>query len=123
MQKNIILTSPSAGWLTEPSFTSLFIKQKMAETMKKTLNPLMKYYASVLERPVDLRQTLLLVMAQVAFALAVLPVECPLVLRAAFALWFGWSVRVCKRSLRSGQNMAATRRMPATSASISSRVL
>lgn len=67
--------------------------------MKKSINPLRQYYSRVLERPIDLRQTLLLVQAQVAFVLAALPAECPLLLRAAFALWFGWSVRVCKHSL------------------------
>ena len=99
MEKNLILNAQTATWLLQARETSLSITHKLYAIMKKTLNPLRKYYSAVLERPIDVRQTLLLIQAQVAFVLAALPAECPLLLRAAFALWFGWSVRVCKQQL------------------------
>ncbi len=91
--------SKVSAWMSEAAQSSLLTFKRMTETMKKSITPLCQYYSRVLERPIDLRQTLLLVQAQVAFVLAALPAECPLLLRAAFALWFGWSVRVCKHSL------------------------
>ncbi|MBO4827779.1 MAG: hypothetical protein J5506_11215 [Prevotella sp.] len=106
MVKHLALTSEASAWQANERNTSidvlntsLVFTKKAFETMKKTINPIRKYYSSVLERPLDTRQTLLLIHSQVAFALAAFPVECPLLLRAAFALWFGWSVRVCKQNL------------------------
>lgn len=57
------------------------------------------YYSDVLEQELSLRQTGLLVQAQAAFLMAVLPCDAPLVYRVAT---FGWLITVllkCKREI------------------------
>ena len=60
---------------------------------------LRKYYSNVLERDIDMRQTWLLVNAQLAFVFAAFPVSGPILLRAACCLWFLHAVLLCKRNL------------------------
>lgn len=57
------------------------------------------YYGRVLERELNMRQTWLLIQAQLAFACAVLPVESPLLLRAACCGWFLYAVLRCRVEL------------------------
>ena len=57
------------------------------------------YYSTVLERQIDNRQTWHLLHAQLAFLMVSFPVECPLLLRMAFAAWFVISVKMCKQVL------------------------
>ena len=66
---------------------------------KLNLNRLSGYYASVLERPVSNRQTLLLLNAQVAALLTIFPVECSLFLRVLFAAWLVGALLKCKAAL------------------------
>jgi hypothetical protein len=75
------LTGSLAGMLGEP-----------AEWLRR-------YFSHCLERDIDMRQTLYIVQAQVAFIFAALPADCHLALRAAFGLWFVWSLKACRRSL------------------------
>jgi len=60
---------------------------------------LRKYYSSVLEREIDMRQTWLLINAQAAFVFAALPADGPLVLRMACCAWFIHAVLLCKRNI------------------------
>ena len=60
---------------------------------------LRKYYSNVLERDIDMRQTWLLVNAQLAFVFAAFPVSGPILLRTACCLWFLHAVLLCKRNL------------------------
>lgn len=73
--------------------------QQVMETAKKPAKRLCRYYSSVLERQLNLRQTWLLVNAQLAFTFAVLPVESPMLLRAACCGWFLHAVLKCKEAL------------------------
>ena len=72
--------------------------QQVMETAKKAAERLCRYYSSVLERQLNLRQTWLLVNAQLAFTFAVLPVESPMLLRAACCGWFLHAVLKCKEA-------------------------
>ena len=51
---------------------------------------LRKYYSTVLERDIDMRQT---------FVFAAFPVDGPMVLRMACCVWFIHAVLLCKRHL------------------------
>ena len=53
----------------------------------------------VLEREINIRQTLMLLNAQTAFVFAVFPVDGPLVLRALCAAWLWHAVKKCRNIL------------------------
>lgn len=55
------------------------------------------YYSTVLERPINKRQTKALTMAQLAFFATVMPVEYPVLLRVATCIWFITSLLKCRR--------------------------
>lgn len=73
--------------------------QQVMEAVRKPAERLCQYYSSVLERQLNLRQTWLLVNAQLAFAFAVLPVESPMLLRGICCGWFLHAVLKCKEAL------------------------
>lgn len=70
----------------------------VTSTLNKPIELLRKYFSACLEKEVSLRQTWLIIQAQVAFILAALPADYSLLLRFVFALWFGWSVLRCKKA-------------------------
>ena len=76
---------------------------KAIEVLNNSVQPLSKYYSAVLERDINGRQTWHLLHAQLAFFMVAFPVECPLLLRMAFAAWFVLSVRLCKQELSSSE--------------------
>ena len=78
--------------------TTVAAMQQAMATAKKAADRLCKYYSDVLERDLNLRQTWLLVNAQLAFACAVLPAESPLLLRAACCGWFLHAVLKCREN-------------------------
>lgn len=71
----------------------------VATTVRRPLLWLTSYYTRVLERPVSLRQTLLLVNAQLAFLATVLPAECPLLLRLLSLAWLVSALLKCRECL------------------------
>lgn len=71
----------------------------MVQSVGQLLMPLTRYYAQVLGRELGLRQTLLLIHAQVTFFFAVFPAETSVALRAALGLWFWWAVKRCKKAI------------------------
>ena len=75
------------------------VVQQVMEAVRKPAERLCQYYSSVLERQLNLRQTWLLVNAQLAFVFAVLPVESPMLLRAICCGWFLHAVLKCKEAL------------------------
>ena len=94
MEKNMILEANLAHYnLGKETVKTI---SKKVELMKKPIKMLQGYYSMVLEREVSMRQTLLLVNAQAAFACAVLPFECPMLLRAACCGWFLHAVLKCR---------------------------
>lgn len=71
--------------------------------MKKICRPiewLCSYYSDVLERKLTMRQTWLLINAQLAFGAAFFPVEAPWVVRIGCLVWVVSALLKCKRELK-----------------------
>ena len=71
--------------------------------MKKVCRPiewLCSYYSDVLERKLTMRQTWLLINAQLAFGAAFFPVEAPLVVRIGCLVWVVSARLKCKREIK-----------------------
>ncbi|MCR5131149.1 MAG: ATP-binding protein [Prevotella sp.] len=81
--------------VSKPNFV-----QMAAKAVRMPVEMLCKYYSDVLERELNLRQTWLLINAQLAFTFAVLPFESPLFLRAAACIWFLHAVLKCREALK-----------------------
>lgn len=70
---------------------------------KKVCRPiewLCSYYSNVLDRKLTMRQTWLLVNAQLAFGAAFFPVEAPWVVRIGCLVWVVSALLKCKRGLK-----------------------
>ena len=71
--------------------------------MKEVCRPiewLCSYYSNVLERKLTMRQTWLLINAQLAFGAAFFPVEAPWVVRIGCLAWVVSALLKCKRGLK-----------------------
>ena len=71
--------------------------------MKKVCRPiewLCSYYSDVLERKLTMRQTWLLINAQLAFGAAFFPVEAPWVVRIGCLVWVISALQKCKREIK-----------------------
>ena len=71
--------------------------------MKKVCRPiewLCSYYSNVLERKLTMRQTWLLINAQLAFGAAFFPVEAPWVVRIGSLVWVVSALLKCKREIK-----------------------
>ena len=71
--------------------------------MKKVCRPiewLCSYYSDVLDRKLTMRQTWLLINAQLAFGAAFFPVEAPWVVRIGCLVWVVSALQKCKRGLK-----------------------
>lgn len=71
--------------------------------MKKICRPiewLCSYYSDVLDRKLTMRQTWLLINAQLAFGAAFFPVESPWVVRIGCLVWVVSALLKCKRGLK-----------------------
>ena len=71
--------------------------------MKEICRPiewLCSYYSDVLERKLTMRQTWLLINAQLAFGAAFFPVEAPLVVRIGCLVWVVSALLKCKREIK-----------------------
>jgi hypothetical protein len=68
-----------------------------AKAVRKPLAMLAGYYSKVLETEINLRQTLLLLNAQLAFFFTVFPM-CSLFLRALCILWLCDALMKCKKA-------------------------
>ena len=71
--------------------------------MKKVCRPiewLCSYYSDVLDRKLTMRQTWLLINAQLAFGAAFFPVEAPLVVRIGCLVWVVSALLKCKREIK-----------------------
>lgn len=93
MEKNITVN------MTWAQSATMMVEQ-MVQRAENSLSPLTHYYSEIMERPLNSRQTMHLVHAQLAFFFAAFPVDGPLTLRAAAGLWFWWAVKTCKKELR-----------------------
>ena len=61
------------------------------------LSKISSYYSDILEEHIDNHQTLLLINAQAAAVCTLMPLGIPILLRAAFILWFGTAVYQCRK--------------------------
>lgn len=71
--------------------------------MKKVCRPiewLCSYYSNVLDRKLTMRQTWLLINAQLAFGAAFFPVESPWVVRIGCLVWVVSALLKCKREIK-----------------------
>ena len=71
--------------------------------MKKICRPiewLCSYYSDVLDRKLTMRQTWLLINAQLAFGAAFFPVEAPWVVRIGCLAWVISALQKCKREIK-----------------------
>lgn len=71
--------------------------------MKKVCRPiewLCSYYSNVLDRKLTMRQTWLLINAQLAFGAAFFPVEAPWVIRIGCLVWVVSALLKCKREIK-----------------------
>ena len=71
--------------------------------MKEVCRPiewLCSYYSDVLDRKLTMRQTWLLINAQLAFGAAFFPVEAPWVVRIGCLMWVVSALLKCKRGLK-----------------------
>lgn len=78
-------------------------KVSLNSGMKKVCRPiewLCSYYSNVLDRKLTMRQTWLLVNAQLAFGAAFFPVEAPWGVRIGCLVWVVSALLKCKRGLK-----------------------
>lgn len=84
-------------------FNSYAKKVRLNSCMKKICRPiewLCSYYSDVLDRKLTMRQTWLLINAQLAFGAAFFPVEAPWVVRIGCLAWVVSALLKCKRELK-----------------------
>lgn len=78
-------------------------KVRLNSGMKKICRPiewLCSYYSDVLDRKLTMRQTWLLINAQLAFGAAFFPVESPWVVRIGCLVWVVSALLKCKREIK-----------------------
>jgi hypothetical protein len=75
------------------------VMNMIAMSVRRPLHGLSVYYSHVLERRINLRQTLLLINAQLAFAATAFPTECPVLLRIACGAWLVSALLKCREEL------------------------
>lgn len=86
--------------LIEKTISSLAQKlSKTADAIKQPIEWLRKYYSIILEKEISMKQTALLLETQLAFAMAIMPADMHLLLRAASLGWFCLCLKRCKKSL------------------------
>lgn len=89
--------------MKEASLNSYAKKVNLNSCMKEVCRPiewLCSYYSDVLDRKLTMRQTWLLVNAQLAFGAAFFPVEAPWVVRIGCLVWVVSALLKCKREIK-----------------------
>lgn len=75
------------------------VMNMIAMSVRRPLLGLSNYYSRVLERRINLRQTLLLINAQLAFAATAFPTDCPMLLRIVSGAWLVSALLKCRQEL------------------------
>ena len=70
-----------------------------ATAFNNSLRRVSSYYGQVLEREINNRQTLALLNAQIAFIMAVFPMDCSILLRSLCGCWLALALLKCKELL------------------------
>jgi len=103
MEKNVIIPSREMNITGSPVIVdtkkiALWWKS-IRDSILKPAVWLQKYYSQILEKEISMKQTIMLVKAQAAFFIGVLPTdECPLSVRTVFLAILLWYVWKCKKS-------------------------
>lgn len=71
----------------------------MMNAIERPLTTVTTYYAKVLERELNTRQTLSLLNAQLALVMTVFPIECSFLLRILCGCWLVSALLKCRESL------------------------
>ena len=103
--KEVCLNSEKEACLNSMKEISLNSMKEISlnSCMKEVCRPiewLCSYYSDVLDRKLTMRQTWLLVNAQLAFGAAFFPVEAPWVARIGCLVWVVSALLKCKRGLK-----------------------
>jgi hypothetical protein len=72
---------------------------QVATTINRPLRSVTSYYSEVLNRKLNIHQTIYLLNAQAAFLMTVFPVDCSFVLRLLCACWLVTALLKCKEEL------------------------
>lgn len=75
------------------------VLNQVALAINRPLRRLTSYYSKTLERELNVRQTLLLINAQLAFVMTVFPVDCHFLLRVLCACWLVKALHDCRKCL------------------------
>ena len=103
--KEVCLNSKKEVYLNSKKEVCLNSEKEISlnSGMKKVCRPiewLCSYYSDVLERKLTMRQTWLLINAQLAFGAAFFPVEAPWVVRIGCLVWVVSALLKCKREIK-----------------------
>lgn len=104
-EKEVCLNSEKEICLDSMKEISLNSEKEVSlnSCMKEVCRPiewLCSYYSNVLERKLTMRQTWLLINAQLAFGAAFFPVEAPWVVRIGCLVWVVSALLKCKREIK-----------------------
>lgn len=92
MRKEMILNKEDINRANKPvSFSAVL------SPILYVIDMLARYYSFVLDEKYTRRSTLLLLHTQVAFVFAAFPVDCSLILRMIFFMWFVISIKLFRR--------------------------
>lgn len=96
MEKNITIT---ANDINNREFGLSELWRSLSEWASTPARLLARYYSSVLEREVTMRQTWRLIEVQIAFFAGIFPADISVALRLLSAAWFISALLRCKRAL------------------------
>lgn len=104
-EKEVCLNSEKEVSLDSMKEISLYSMKevRLNSCMKEVYRPiewLCSYYSDVLDRKLTMRQTWLLINAQLAFGAAFFPVEAPWVVRIGCLVWVVSALLKCKREIK-----------------------
>ena len=97
--KAVLTNCPNGcGHMTAGTMHGAQPATRAAKAAARLVAPVARYYSRVLGEKVSTRQTLLLLNAQAAFVMAVLPADGPLSGRAVCVAWLAHALLLCRRS-------------------------
>jgi hypothetical protein len=93
MKKEIMISANGAE--TKSTYE---LNKACIDKVKKPIVALSIIYSRILEEKISVKQTLLLLNAQIAFVFTIFPMDFSLIIRALCIVWFATAVAQCKRS-------------------------
>lgn len=101
MEKNVIITNSRRNdfWAGKDNIMKQLGGGNASILFSSPVEWLRSYYSKTLERELSMRQTWLLINAQLAFGAAFFPMESPWFVRAACLVWVVSAMLKCKREI------------------------